>query len=504
MLQELAIKIQGLPEEGVYVESLHGREGLSDVYAFVVDIISRQPIDVSSLLGKAGKVELKVVDEEMVVNGIISEAMALDPTPNREFCYRFVIAPELSLLKHSAQNQVYGTDRDMTVVDVVQGELVDANKAESRTAGNRTQRTIRSQMLVEPGNYPKLEFLMQYRESDFDFISRITEKFGIFYFFDTAGDKETVVFCDRKEHFRRMTGRSLTSDLPFRGGVQIRAQGDFAVRSFRSRYRVQSGAVELREYNDLTPTVDLCVSQATAFDGFGVWVDYAENYRAPADGRTIAQKRAEQLATARLEFEGESNIPLIRPGYFFKLVDHPDSAFEAIYVVTEVEHAIVEPTPLGFGAADRTSEPYRNRFRCIPFDTQYRPPFKTPKPVVGGFLLGVIDGENDTGRAELDDYGRYRIRIMDEESALTGGRASYWIRKLEPYGGGAGYGQHSTLLVGTEVLIGFLHGDPDRPVIMGAFSNAEQSNTVTGANRNVAHRMRTASGTILQISDGNP
>jgi len=504
MLQELSIAIQGLPEAGIYVESLHGREALSNVYSFVVDVVSQQPVEIEGLLGKAGKVELRVVDEEMVVNGLVTEALELDPTPNRESCYRFVIAPELALLKLSAQNQVYGTDGDATVVDIVQNELTDANKSSSKTSGNRTQRTIKSQMLAEAGNYPKLEFVMQYCESDFAFISRISEKFGLFYFFDTSGDKETVVFCDRKEHFRKVSGRNLTSDLPFRGDMQIRAQGDFAIRSFRSRYSVQSGAVELREYNDLTPTVDLSVSQSTAFDGFGVRVDYAENYRAPGDGRTIAQKRAEQLAAARLEFHGESNIPLLRPGHFFKLTDHPNSAFEKIYVVTEVEHWIAEPTPLGFSAADKKSEPYHNRFRCIPFDTQYRPERKTPKPVVGGFLLGIIDGENDTGRAELDDYGRYRIRILDEESSLTGGRASHWIRKLEPYGGGAGYGQHSTLLIGTEVLIGFLHGDPDRPTIMGAYSNAEQSNTVTGDNRNVAHRMRTASGTILQISDGNP
>lgn len=504
MLQELSITVQGVDSSQIYAESLHGREALSAVYEFVVDVVSRQPIALDSILGKTAKIDLRVVEEEVVINGVVVAAAALDPTPNREFCYQFTVAPELSLLKLSAQNQVYGTEADASVVDIVRKELADANKSASKTSASRLSRSIQAEMLAESGNYPKLDFVMQYRESDFAFLSRLCEKFGIFYMFDTGGNKETVLFCDRKEHFRRLAGRNLTADLPFRGDMQIRSQGDFAIRSFRAHYAAQTGTVQLREYNDETPNVDLGASQDMSAAGFGVRVDYGENYRTPSEGQLIAQRRAEMLAVARLEYRGESNIPLLRPGLFFKLVDHPDSAFEKIYVVTEVEHWLTESTPLGFSASDKQSQPYRNRFTCIPFDTQYRPSLKTAKPAVAGFLLAIIDGENDTGRAELDDYGRYRIRILDEESGLDKGRASHFVRKLEPYGGGDDYGAHSTLLIGTEVMLGFLHGDPDRPVIMGALSNAEKSNTVTGTTTNIAHRMRTASGTILQISDGNP
>ena len=504
MLQQLSITVQGLDRQTIYAESIQGREALNEAYEFVIDIVSHQPVGLEDILGKTAKIELRVVEEDVVINGVIAVAMALDPTPSREFCYRFTVVPELALMKLSGQNQVYGTESDVTVVDIISKELADGNKAGSKTAGSRASRSIQSQVMAESGNYPKLDFVMQYRESDFAFLNRICEKFGIFYCFDTAGSKETVIFCDRKEHFRRLSGRNLTADLPFRGDMQIRSQGDFAIHSFREQYSVQTGTVQLREYNDETPTVDLAVSSDAGFSSSGVRVDYGENYRTPAEGRSLAQKRTERLETARLEYHGQSNIPLLRPGMFFKLVDHPDSAMEKLYVVTEVEHGMTEPTPLGFSSQDKQSEPYRNRFTCIPFDTQYRPAIKTPKPVVNGFLLAIVDGENDTGRAELDKFGRYRVRIMDEESGLDSGRASHFVRKIEPYGGGDGYGSHSTLLIGTEVMLGFLHGDPDRPVIMGAFSNAEQSNTVNNANNNVAHRMRTASGTILQISDGNP
>lgn len=513
MRQQLSITLQGLEGQNIYVESMRGREAVSEPYEFVVDVVSSQAVDLENILGKAAKFELDVDDEEMVVNGVISVAAALDPTHLRDasrqdsredFCYSFTIVPELALLKLTGQNNVYGTETAATVVDIISKELADANKAGSKTAGSRTIRNIQSEILAEAGDYPALDFVMQYRESDFNFVNRMCERFGIFYSFDTGGNKETVYFCDRKEHFRKLSGRNLTSELSYHAEMQIDSRGDFAIHSFRSQYSVQTGTVQLREYNDETPNVDLSISQDAQFESFGVRVDYGENYRTPAEGRLIAQKRTELLETQRLEYHGKSNIPLLRPGLFFKLMDHPDSAFEKLYVITEVEHAVTEATPLGFSSGEKKISPYQNRFTCIPFDTQYRPRLKTPRPFVHGFLIAIVDGENDTGRAELDKYGRYRVRIRDEESGFDSGRASHFVRKLEPYGGGDGYGSHSTLLIGTEVMLGFLNGDPDRPVIMGAFSNAEQSNTVTNVNHNVAHRTRTASGMVMQMSDGIP
>lgn len=501
-LQEITLTLPGVRAGAVYAESAIGREVLGDVYRFTVDVIAKDPLTLETMLGKAATLEVRVRDEKAVIHGIVAAAQSLDPTQNRDLCYRFVIEPELSLMKLSAQNQVYGTDADVTVVDIIENELRDAKKKASKTGSSRRARTIKHAMLADKGSYPVLDFVMQYRESDFDFLSRLCEKFGIFFAFDHGGDKETVLFCDRKEHFRRLSGRSLSGDLPFRGTAQIRGSGDFAVYSFNARYGVETGSVHMREYNDETPNVDLSVTENARFQGQGTRVDYGENYRTVGEGRFLAKRRAEELETRRLTYVGESNVPLLRPGLFFKLVDHPISDFEQLYIVTEVEHRITEQTPLGFGVPGKASEPYVNRFTCVPFDAGYRPPLKTPKPVISGCLIAFIDGESDGGRAELDEYGRYRIRIMDDESGLMNGRASHFVRKAEPYGGGDGYGSHATLLKGTEILLTFLEGDPDRPVILGALSNAEKMNPITDSNNNVAMRTRTTSGTIFQICDG--
>lgn len=503
MQATMSITLPGVSRSEVYVESVSGSEALNTGYHFNVDVVTKDPLKLPDMMGKAATLTLEMGEEKMEAIGVIGAAGTLDPTPNREFCYRFVIEPELAMLRHSAQNQVYGTDKDVTVVDIVTSELSDANKKDSNTGSSRVPRQLQFDMLASAGDYPQLNFVMQYRENDFDFVKRMCERFGIFFLFDHSSDREKAVFGDRKEHFTKVSGSKLTEELPYRGKEQVMGTGDFGIWSFNQDFMTQSGTVALREYNEETPKVDLFVSQDASFPGQGITTRYGEHYATVSEGNFIAKRRVELVETERQQFTGQSNIPLLRPGYFFKLMDHPIRDLDGLYIVTEVTHSCVTSTPLGFSSTDKTPEPYTNRFVCVPFDKGYRPSLVTPKPSIPGYISAVIDGETEGKRAELDSAGRYKVRILDEESGLSKGKASYVVRKMEPYGGGDGYGSHSTLLIGTEVLLGFLHGDPDRPVILGAVSNGEQVNPVTATNQNVAHRTRTASGIIMQISDGS-
>ncbi|MEP4030151.1 type VI secretion system tip protein TssI/VgrG [Roseibium polysiphoniae] len=502
IVQKMKLTLPGMTSDDVHVESVSGHEAVGSAYEFTVDVLSKDPISLDSLIGKAVKLELTIVDETAVVHGVVSKARTLDPTPNREFCYGFSIEPGFAMLRYSAQNQVYGSDKDVTVVDIIEGELSDANKAGSSTSSNRIARTLQHQMLAEKPSYPKLDFVMQYRETDFDFICRLCEKFGIFFTFQHDGDQEKIVFGDRKEHFKKLSGRQLTEELPYRSKQQILSQSDFAIWSFNAEYAASSGTVALREYNEQTPKVSLSVSENASHKGQGVSTLYGENYSTVSEGNFLAKRRVEQLQAEHLSFRGQSNIPLLRPGLFFKLTDHPISDLDGLYIVVEVEHSITMATPFGFSSPDKTAAPYNNTFRCVPFDAGYRTPCATPKPTVHGYLSAVIDGETEGKRAELDDYGRYKVRVLDEESGLSKGKASAQVRKMEPYGGGDGYGAHSTLLIGTEVILGFVQGDPDRPIILGAVSNGEKTNPITSTNQNVAHRTRTSSGIVMQMSDG--
>ncbi|GGB45848.1 hypothetical protein GCM10011316_17440 [Roseibium aquae] len=499
----LFLTLPGKSKNDVHVEALRGHEALGKAYRFDVSFLSKDILNLEDMIAKSATIDIEVGDESTQVIGVIGRAESLDPTPSREFCYRVTVEPELALLRHSAQDQVYGTDKDLTVVEIIAGELSDANKASSSTSSDRVPRQIVHDMLASSSDYPKLDFVMQYRETDFDFLSRMCERFGIFFSFDHSSGQEKVVFGDRKEHFKKLSGKVVSEKLPYRSKQQVLGTGELGLWSFNCTYSTKSGTVALREYNPETPKVSLAVSENTGFQSQGVMTRYGENYPTTAEGHFIAKRRAERLTCERLTFRGESNVPNLRPGIFFELKDHPIRDFDGIYTVVEVNHHCIESTPLGFSSSDMSPEPYRNSFVCVPFDVGYRPALDTPKPIVSGYMIAIIDGESDGKRAELDSMGRYRVKFLSDESGLSKGRASHTVRKMEPYGGGDGYGSHSTLLVGTEVLIAFLEGDPDRPAIMGAVSNSEQTNPVTATNQNVAHRTRTASGIIMQISDGS-
>eukprot|EP00903_Cladosiphon_okamuranus_P000807 g805.t1 len=498
----MTIKLPGDPGEEIYVESMAGQEALGQTYRFDISLLSKKTIDLEKLLGKTARLTLERAGEKLEIAGVVGAARTGDPTPNREFSYSVVLEPELAMLRHSAQNQVYGTDKDVTVVDILQGELSDANKSGSNTASDRVARQIESNMLISASDYPTLDFVYQYCETDLNFISRLCERFGIYFAFDHSGDREKVIFGDRKEHFTKLSGSQITDELPYRSKNQVLGTDSFGIWSFNAEYQTQSGTIALREYNEITPKVALAVSENASFTGQGVTTLYGENYPTVSDGQFIAKRRVDQVEGERLQFIGESNVPNLRPGLFFRLKDHPISDLDGLYTIISVEHACTVSTPIGFSSADKEPVPYTNRFVCVPFDKGYRPPVVTPKPVISGYMVAFIDGESDGTRAELDDYGRYKVRIVDDESGLLNGKASHEVRKMEPYGGGDGYGSHSTLLKGTEVLLGFLQGDPDRPVVLGAVSNGEQMNPVTSSNQNVAHRTKTASGIVFQISDG--
>jgi len=499
----LFITLPGKSRDDVHVESVHGHMALAKPYRFEVSLLSKDILDLESMLGKSATIEIEVGEESTEVVGVVGRAETRDPTPSREFCYRFVIEPELAMLRHSAQDQVYGTDKDMTVVEILEGELNDANKASSNTSSSRVPRQIAYDMLASSGDYPKLDFVMQYRETDLNFISRLCERFGIFFSFDHSNGQEKIVFGDRKEHFKKLSGKVVSDSLPYRSPQQVLASSELGIWSFNCTYATKSGTVALREYNPETPKVSLSVSENTSFTSQGVVTRYGENYPTTSEGQFIAKRRAERLTCERLTFTGKSNIPNLRPGLFFELKDHPIRDLDGTYAIVEVKHDCVGSTPLGFSSSDMSPKPYRNEFVCVPFDVGYRPALDTPKPSVAGYMIATIDGETEGKRAELDSMGRYKVKFLSDESGLNKGRASHQVRKMEPYGGGDGYGSHSTLLVGTEVLIAFLDGDPDRPVIFGAVSNGEQTNPVTATNQNVAHRTRTASGIIMQISDGS-
>lgn len=479
----------GSIKDGIHVESLKGREEISHPYALRVAFRSKNEIKADDVVGEAAKVTMTNEAGELVVNGVVTEFVADDPLGDQGFVYAAEIAPRLKLLDLSRQNQVYGTNSKVTVKDVIKAEV-------EGTLNNASHSQKIEAELNLDATYREREFIVQYNETDLAFLSRWCEANGIFYFFKQGDSSETVVFGDSNVAFSQAAG----AKLPYRNGHNALVTTQSAVTSFRLSARPVTKSVVLREYNPDKPTLTLRSTAEVEKGKTGAIVEYGQYFLEPVEGDYLASVRAEEIACRRQVFRGSSNAPQLRPGLFFDLDGHP--SLDGRYLVIAVEHSVATPAPSGFGNGEAgAGQPYVNQFEAIPFATPFRPERKTPRPLAAGLFTAHVDGESDGSRAEVDEHGRYKIRLRYDEGDSSDGKASEYIRKAEPYAGPSDTGMHFPLLKGTEVVLCCVNGDIDRPIIIGAVPNPLTPNVVASRNQTL-NRFRSPSGTLFEMNDG--
>ncbi|HEY4122645.1 MAG TPA: type VI secretion system tip protein VgrG, partial [Byssovorax sp.] len=202
----------------------------------------------------------------------------------------------------------------------------------------------------------------------------------------------------------------------------------------------------------------------------------------------FAKLRAEEMLTRQTEHFG-SGTAFLRAGYQFTVEEHPMDAMNQKYFAIACEHfgnlsaqspQIAKRIPIAY------AETYHCDVTAIPASVQFRPKRETTMPRIYGLEHGLIDGEQTSDYAQIDDKGRYKVKFFFDESALKDGQASTWVRQMQPHGGGI-EGFHFPLRKGTEVVLSFLGGDPDRPVIAGVVNTTSTPSPITSANntRNV-------------------
>jgi type VI secretion system secreted protein VgrG len=345
-------------------------------------------------------------------------------------------------------------------------------------------------------SYPKREYVVQYEETDYAFVSRLLEDEGIAFHFDHGVEREVIVLTDsngagmRRPHWRPR--------VPYRESAF--AEGEEVVFGLTHERRVVPRDVLLADYDWRKPAVSLVSLARVDKHGRGLFFSGAQHYRDGDYGKRIAAIRAEELRVGREVFRGRSTIPDLRPGDVFTLdmmaTAHDRSEVSGEYLVIEVKRRIDQR----FDQRGPDDERERgDTFVAIRADVTYRPPRTTPKPRIDGVVYATIDGPGLDIPAPIDDEGRYKVILPFDLAAEEGGRASRWIRMAQPTSG-AGYGMHFPLRPGTEVILTHVHGDPDRPIIAGAVPNAQTPSPVTSANATQSV-MRTSTGITLEFED---
>ncbi len=495
--QTISLTVDGIDPGALRPFQVEGEEAISSLYRFEVLALCRDDhLAFEDLLGRGATLRLERDNDRRTIFGIVWEIDELDRTIHDNRIFRLVVAPRLSRLELSRQCQIYGTTQLVSVLDVVQGELSGAGKkgpaAAAQPATDSSDFEIRCF-----GSYPQCDYIVQYEETDLNFLSRLLEHDGIFYFFVDGAGKEKVVFADANVAAPAIQGDARIEWGPDDGLVAV---GGARVRDLVRQARHVPSRVYLRDYNYRLPHVPLLVDAEVDAASYGVVVEYGAHFKTPEDGARLVRVRAEALQCRRQTFRGRSDCPRLAAGHFFELARHDRDDLNQRYLITSVKHQVSEAVPGASGIGGRGEIAYTNSFECIPLTLPFRPERRAVAPRVDGLINGHVDGAGGGERAEIDDEGRYKIRIPFDLGGAPDGQGSKNMRLATPYGG-PNNGMHFPLLKGTEVVIGCVNGDPDRPVILGTVPNPRNRSVVTSDSHD-RNRIRTPSGIHFEMADG--
>lgn len=466
-----------LPDADIELRSVVGRERISRLFEFDLVLAKGDGPFTDGELDQLLKARCAIAfgpGEGDVVHGILAHVELLDGTRTAAARYGARLVPPQWLLTLARSNRIFP---DMTVPQMVEQILTDYGFARGQDFD----------IMVSGGT--KREYVVQYEESDWDFIQRWLDYEGYFYWFEHHEQGDKLIIADNNDDTTPIKGDTTIS---YRERNNLSAGDTATVWSWNMRQKRIAARVAVLDYNYRTPHIPLVAKHdADVEHGFGSVFSYGENFKDLGGAAAIAQLRAERVACERKLHFGETDCSRFRVGHRFELENHHIPSQDGEYLLTAVEHRA------GFDGGNNLG--YMAKFECVPKGVPFRPDRATPWPRIHGVLHAHIDADTAGDYAQIDELGRYKVKMPFDVSGRKGTKSSHWIRLAEPYAG-ARYGSHHPLHKGTEVLVAHIDGNPDRPVIVASVPNAHTVSPVTKANATQSVT-QTASGMRLEWED---
>jgi type VI secretion system secreted protein VgrG len=431
-----------LGEDVLLLEEFTGAEAVSQQFSFHLRAVSTNgSLALDGLLQQPVLVTLQLVSEEpRYIHGIVSRAVALERSKGLT-TYHVEIVPWSWFLGLITDCRIF---LDKTVRQIIEQIFTDQG--------------FQDYEFRLSGSYGPREYCVQYRETSLDFISRLLEDEGIFYFFEHTAKKHTLILSDSQSAFQPCPDNSRV-----RYGITPSAgQEDDLVLTLSREHSVRSRTVSLTDYDFQKPKVKLDV-RATS-ERYDLY-DFPGNYLTRDLGEQYAKIRLEEQEAQRLILAGTSNCRHFTSGYKFDLEDATGQGADGAYVLLSVAHSASATSYRSDGI-----EPfvYENQFQAIPREATYRPRRVVRKPVVRGTQTAEVVGP-DGEEIWVDNFGRVKVHFhWDREN-----KNSCPVRVSQSWAGKT-WGGIQIPRIGQEVVVDFLEGDPDRPLIIGRVYNAEQ------------------------------
>jgi len=449
------------------VASFSMTEAISRLFSLQLTMVSEQRgIKPEDLVGKPVTLRISTTDEsrkDKYVNGIVVR-FSQGEADSRVRTYYAEVVPWLWFLTQTSDMRIF---QKKSVPDIIQKIFQDLGFTDFQ---------LKLQGTFEPRNY-----CVQYRETDFAFVSRLMEEEGIFYFFKHDNGKHTLVIGNDSSAHEAGANFGEYRYAPKAG----EGEGEGAIVDWRHSQGFRPGKFMLRDHKFQMPDKNLEKSTPSAIkmagnDKFEVY-DYPGGYakrfdekadisKIEPDGDRTVKLRIQAEEAEHYAIKGACTRCGMSSGNKFDLKGAESSDQNKAYVITSVDH-VGEQSPNYF-SGEGLPLPYECRFTCIPCSVPYRPQRMTPKPVVHGLQPALVVGLAGE-EIDCDEYGRVRIQFYWDREGKKDQNSSCWVRVATTWGGKQ-WGMIQIPRIGQEVLVAFMEGDPDQPIIVGSVYNADQ------------------------------
>lgn len=438
-----------LGADTLLLSGLEGEEQSSRLFRFDLELLSEKTdIDPNDILGKnvSFSVGLSGGTEKRWFNGIVRRFAAGGMVGQGFRSYRAEVVPNFWLLSRTEDCRIF---QEKTVKAIIEEVLSDAGLSDYETKIQQDS--------------PSLEYCVQFNESDFDFLSRLMERYGFFYFHKHEQGKHTLVIADHVGAYED----AAQSEVEYRPS----SVAGGSINAWMPSFEFKSGKWAQSDYEFKTSTTDLGAKTNTVlsnsdFKKYEVY-EYPGHYKTASEGNNSVKLRMEAEEASYETVEGAGDCATFAPGYKFRITMHSvDAENDKDYVLSRVVHHGRDPTFLG-GSGGTAS--YANEFTCVPKDTILRPECITPIPRAHGPQSAVVVGPSGE-EIDVDEHGRIHVQFHWDRYGNDDEKSSCWLRVTQMWAG-KNWGTIFTPRIGMEVIVSFLDGDYDRPLVTGCVYN---------------------------------
>ncbi len=446
----ISISDFSLGKDTFLLTSFHGTELISGLFEFQIEVLSENlKIDPESIVGKQTTVTLKNEQGDRYFNGFISSFTFGEIHSHNLRQYKMTMVPWLWFLSRTNDHRIFQEQNTKAIVSKIFADLGFNDFKFQATGGI------------------KREYCIQHNESDLDFVSRLLEEDGIAYYFKHTENKHTLFLVDQKNSYEDCK----ETDLEYSKGSQSNSQ----IHQWEHDYEFKKGQWTLNDYNFKEPKKDLKTNTKT-ISKFSKNSNY-EHYEYPG---LYQSGLGDQLVKIRLEAEearrdlvkGASDCQSFYAGGKFKVAKHSTASEKGSYIIVGITHSAKEPSYIS--GEDGESE-YSNQFACIPADVHFRPNPIHQRPVMKGPQSAVVVGPAGE-EIYIDQHGRIKVQFIWDREGKNDENSSCYLRVVQTWAGNQ-WGASFIPRIGHEVIVNFLDGDPDRPIVTGSVYNGKNKPT---------------------------